>query len=216
MLVVADLNKVSLKDGWYGEKMKQVRQAFIDDKLDGLVCDGCIHHDIRPGAPVMPELAARQSLDFGDDCVARRIKDYGPPGLVYVPMVADIIHPGHINIIKTAAGYGNVMVGLYSDEAVSTYKKPPTMTYDMRKAVVENIKGVKYVVLQDVRDYEPNLRKFRPDFMVHGTDWREGPLAEARAKAIAVMAEWGGEVIEPEYTRGVSSSAIKQKMEERK
>jgi cytidyltransferase-like protein len=213
MLIVADLNKVSLKDGWYGEKMKQVRQAFIDDKLDGLVCDGCIHHDIRHGAPVMPELAARQSLDFETDFVAQRIRDFAPAKLVYVPMVADIIHPGHINIIRIAAEYGNVMVGLYSDEAVITYKNPPTMDYNMRKVVVENIKGVKYVVKQSTRDYEPNLKRFKPDVMVHGTDWQEGPLAEARARAIALMAEWGGEMVEPEYTQGVSSSAIKQKMD---
>jgi len=213
MLVVADLNKVSLKDGWYGDKMKQVRQAFIDDKMDGLVCDGCAHHENRPGAPIMPELAARQSLDFDTDVVAGRIKEFDPAKLVYVPMVADIIHPGHINIIRTAAQYGNVMVGLFTNEAVITYKKPPTMDYDMRKIVVENIKGVKYVIKQKTRDYAPNLIKFKPEFMIHGTDWREGPLAEVRAKAIALMAEWGGEVIEPEYTQGVSSSAIKQKLD---
>jgi len=212
MLVVADLNKVSLKDGWYGEKIKKVRQAFIDNKLEGLVCDGCVHHSYRPAAPVMPELAAKQSLDCDDNSVAERMAAYDLPKLVYLPMVADILHPGHINIIKEAAKYGNVMVGLFSDEAVATYKKPPTMTYEMRKTVIENIKDVKYVVVQSVRDYEPNLRKYKPNFMVHGTDWREGPLADVRAKAIATMKEWGGEVIEPEYTQGVSSSAIKQKM----
>ena len=214
MLVVADLNKVSLKDGWYGEKMKEVRQKFIDNKLDGLVCDGCVHHSVRPGAPVIPELAAKRNLDYDDSQVAGRVKQFNPPKLVYVPMAADIIHPGHINILKEAAKYGNVMVGLFSDEAIKTYKKPPSMTYDLRKTVIENIKGVKYVVKQDIRDYEPNLRKFRPDYMVHGTDWREGPLADVRAKAINVMGEWGGEVIEPEYTQGVSSSAIKQNMGE--
>jgi len=160
----------------------------------------------------MPELAARQALEFEDDVVSGRIKEYDPQKLVYVPMVADIIHPGHINIIRTAAQYGNVMVGLYSDEAVMTYKKPPTMKNEMRKTVMEKIKNVKYVVKQSIRDYEPNLRKYKPDFMVHGTDWREGPLADVRARAIAVMAEWDGEVIEPEYTQGVSSSEIKQKM----
>lgn len=210
MLVVADLNKVSLKDGWYGEKMKQIRQAFIDDKLDGLVCDGCVHHTTKPAAPVMPELAARQGLDLESDVVSPRIAAHTMPKLVYLPMAADIIHPGHINIIKTAAKYGNVMVGLFSDEAIASYKNTPTMTYDMRKNIIENIKGVKYVVPQMIKDYEPNLRKFKPDFMVHGTDWKVGPLAEVRERAISVMGEWGGEVIEPEYTQGVSSSAIKR------
>jgi phosphoenolpyruvate phosphomutase len=212
MLVVADLNKVSLKDGWYGEKMKQVRQAFIDGNLDGLICDGCVNHTVRPAAPVMPELTESHSPVGCDGSVARRIAEFDLPKLVYVPMAADILHPGHINIISTAAKYGNVMVGLFSDEAIATYKKPPTMNYEMRKTLIESIKGVKYVVCQSVRDYEPNLRKYTPAFLVHGTDWREGPLADVRAKAIAVMEEWGGEVIEPEYTKGVSSSVIKQKM----
>lgn len=132
--------------------------------------------------------------------------------LVYVPMAVDIVHPGHINIIKRAAELGEVMVGLFSDEAIASYKKPPLMGYEARKTVIENVKGVSRVVCQETRDYEPNLRKYRPAYMVHGTDWREGPLADVRARAINVMSEWGGEIVEPEYTKGVSSSALKAKM----
>ena len=65
------------------------------------------------------------------------------------------------------------------------------------------------MVPQLSKDYEPNLRRLRPDIMVHGTDWREGPLADVRKRAIEVMAEWGGEIVEPEYTKGVSSSQFK-------
>jgi phosphoenolpyruvate phosphomutase len=71
------------------------------------------------------------------------------------------------------------------------------------------------VIPQITKDYEPNLRKLKPDYMVHGTDWRKGPLAEVRQKAIDTMAEWGGEVIEPEYTQGVSSTQIIHQIEER-
>jgi cytidyltransferase-like protein len=214
MLVVGDLNKVSLKDAWYGEKMKQIRQAFIDDKLDGLVCDGCVHHCNRPSKPVILELAAANPNFEDSNKIKERIKKANLPKLVYVPMAVDIVHPGHINIIRTAAQYGNVMVGLFSDEAIASYKNPPAMDYETRKSVISNIKGVKYVVEQSVRDYEPNLRKYKPDYMVHGTDWREGPLKDVRAKAISVMAEWDGEVIEPEYTKGISSSEIKHKLKE--
>jgi phosphoenolpyruvate phosphomutase len=70
-------------------------------------------------------------------------------------------------------------------------------------------------VPQVTRDYEDNLRKYRPAYMVHGTDWRKGPLADVRQKAIDIMAEWNGEVIEPEYTKGVSSSLIQQKIRDR-
>ncbi len=131
---------------------------------------------------------------------------------VYLPMAADLIHPGHINIIKTAAQYGDVIVGLFTDEAIASYKKPPMMSFDQRKIVVENIKGVSEVVPQITRDYEDNLRRLKPDYMVHGKDWREGPLADVRQKAIDTMAEWGGEVIEPDYTQGVSSSMLKEKL----
>lgn len=135
--------------------------------------------------------------------------------LVYVPMAVDIVHPGHINIIHVASQYGRVMVGLFTDEAIASYKRVPYMPYEQRKTVVENIKGVDEVVPQLTRDYEDNLRKYKPDFMVHGTDWREGPLADVRQKAIDTMAEWGGQVIEPEYTKGVSSTMIQQKIRER-
>ena len=135
--------------------------------------------------------------------------------LVYVPMAVDILHPGHINIIKVSQEYGRVMVGLFTDEAIASYKRIPYMTYEQRKIVIENVKGVDEIVPQLTRDYEDNLRKYKPDYMVHGTDWREGPLADVREKAIQVLAEWGGRIIEPEYTQGVSSSLIQKQIKER-
>lgn len=217
MLVVADLNKVSLKDGWYGEKMKNLRQKFIDDDLTGTICDGCVHHECRPAEPLTPEAATINDDLLLDYMVRDRLRAAGVPyeKLVYVPMSADIIHPGHINIIREAKKLGRVMVGLFSDEAISSYKPAPAMDYAQRKIVVENIKGVDEVVKQQTKDYEDNLRRYKPDYMLHGTDWRQGPLAEVREKAIRVLAEWGGEIVEPEYTQGVSSSAIKKKMEEK-
>lgn len=135
--------------------------------------------------------------------------------LVYVPMAVDILHPGHINIIKEAAKYGKVIVGLFSDEAIKSYKRVPYMNYEMRKIIIENVKGVDEVICQEIKDYSPNLIKLKPKYMVHGTDWREGPLADVRQKAIELMASWGGEVIEPEYTKGVSSSQLIKTIKER-
>lgn len=218
MLIVADLNKVSLKDGWYGEKMKEVRKMFLDDCLEGTLCHGCVHHCHALSAPLMPEYATDNPDIFVDRLVRERIKAAGFPytKLVYVPMAADIIHPGHINILKTAASLGRVMVGLFSDEAIRAYKPEPYMSYEQRKIVVESLKYVDIVVRQETKDYADNLCRFRPDIMVHGTDWKTGPLAQVRQKAIDLMAEWGGEVVEPEYTRGVSSSQFKEKVKETK
>ena len=129
--------------------------------------------------------------------------------VVYVPMAADIVHPGHVNIIRVASSLGRVVVGLFTDEAIMEYKPAPLMSYAQREVVVSALKGVWRVIPQVSRDYEPNLRELRPDYMVHGTDWREGPLAAVRGRAIEVMAEWGGEVVEPDYTAGISSSSLK-------
>lgn len=214
MLIVGDLNKMTLRDAWYGEEMKNVRRMFLSDHLDNCICDCCIHHNNAPAKPLMPEYATVNEDMFNDVKVRTRIKNagYDYSKLVYVPMSADIIHPGHINIIKTAAKYGRVMVGLFSDEAIRSYKPEPYMTYEQRKIVIENIKGVMYVVKQETKDYSDNLKRFKPEYMVHGTDWRTGPLSDVRQKAIDLMAEWGGTVIEPDYTQGVSSSEIKKKV----
>lgn len=211
MLIMADLNKVSLKDGWYGEKMKDMRRRFMEDDLEGTICDGCVHHDCRKANPTMPECSVIEGkYNFSDEQVRKRIRDAG--FTIYVPMSADLIHPGHINILKKASLYGKVIVGLFSDEAISSYKKPPIMTYEQRKIVIENIKGVDEVIPQKTKDYTDNLIALKPDFMIHGTDWRNGPLAQVRQKAIDLMKTWGGQVVEPEYTEGVSSSQIKQKI----
>ncbi len=213
MLIVADLNKVSLYDGWYGDVMKDMRRRFMEDDLKGTLCDGCVHHTTAPARPTMPECSEVDEYIFDDSMVRERIEKSNLT--VYVPMAADIIHPGHINIIKTAAQYGKVIVGLFTDEAIASYKRVPYMPYEQRKVVVENIKGVYKVVPQVTRDYDDNLRELKPDFMVHGTDWREGPLADVRAKAISTMREWGGQVIEPDYTKGVSSTMIQKKIVDR-
>lgn len=127
---------------------------------------------------------------------------------VYVPMAADFIHPGHLNILKIAAELGEVTVGLFTDKAIASYKRVPYMNYEQRAIVVSSIKYVTHVIPQDTKDYEPNLRKLKPDYMVHGTDWLKGPLKKVRDKAIKIMEEWGGAIVEPEYTKNISSTDI--------
>lgn len=127
---------------------------------------------------------------------------------VYIGMTVDVLHHGHINIIEQARKYGDVIVGLLSDAAVANHKRLPYLTYDYRKQIVENIKGVTQVVPQNEWDYAPNLSKYRPDIMVHGDDWLEGPLAPYRDRARAALAEYGGHLIEIPYTRGISSNEM--------
>jgi phosphoenolpyruvate phosphomutase len=133
---------------------------------------------------------------------------------VYVGMSADLIHPGHMNILKEAAKLGDVIVGLLTDKAIASYKRLPYMTYEQRKAVIENIKGVKEVIPQETLDYRPNLKKLKPDYVVHGTDWREGVQKKVREQVIETLKEWGGKLVEPEYTKGISSTKLNQSLKE--
>lgn len=133
---------------------------------------------------------------------------------VYVGMSADLVHPGHMNILKIAATLGEVTVGLLTDKAIASYKRLPYMTYSQRKAVIENIKGVKEVIPQDTLDYRPNLELLKPDFVVHGDDWKEGVQAKTRQQVIDTLALWGGELIEPSYTDGISSTALNKSLKE--
>ena len=133
---------------------------------------------------------------------------------VYVGMSADLIHPGHLNVLKTAAEYGEVMIGLLTDKAIASYKRIPYMEFEQRKLVVEQIKGVSSVVAQETLDYVPNLRKYKPDYVVHGDDWKEGVQQETRQRVIDVLAEWGGKLIEVPYTKGISSTKLNNALKE--
>jgi len=127
---------------------------------------------------------------------------------VYIGISADFIHVGHINLINNAIKYGNVTVGLLTDKAIASYKRIPLMPYEQRKKVINNIKGVNHVVQQKTLDYTDNLRKYKPDYVIHGDDWKNGLQKETRRKVINVMKEWGGKLIEVKYTKGISSTKL--------
>jgi len=127
---------------------------------------------------------------------------------VYIGIVGDIIHPGIINIINEGAKRGEVIVGLLSDKAIVNHKRLPYLSYEQRKTVVENIKGVSKVVVQEDWSYVPNLIKLKPDYIIHGDDWKSGAMRRIREDVYAVMKSQGGEVIEIPYTKGIDSSAL--------
>ena len=129
---------------------------------------------------------------------------------VYLGMIGDIMHPGLINIINEGAKYGDVMIGLYTDKAIATHKRLPYLTYEQRKNVIENIKGVSSVVPQDDWSYVPNLVKYKPDYLIHGDDWLYGPDKYIRDEVFKVMEAMGGEVIEIPYTKGISATGLKE------
>tara|TARA_B100000787_G_scaffold167000_1_gene153045 strand:+ start:71 stop:1366 length:1296 start_codon:yes stop_codon:yes gene_type:complete len=128
---------------------------------------------------------------------------------VYVALSADILHSGHINILKKASKLGDVTVGLLSDEAIGEYKKIPTLNYNQRKIVVESLSMVKSVIPQHAKDYRPNLIKLKPAYVVHGDDWKSGILKESRDQVIKELKKWSGKLIELKYTKNISSTKIK-------
>jgi phosphoenolpyruvate phosphomutase / 2-hydroxyethylphosphonate cytidylyltransferase len=127
---------------------------------------------------------------------------------VYLGMTGDIIHPGIINIIKEGAKHGDLIVGLLTDSAIVAHKRLPYLTYEQRKQVVENLKGVSEVIPQEDWSYVPNLKKLKPDFIIHGDDWKTNYLSKIRDDVYVVMKEWGGQVIEIPYTQGINSTAL--------
>lgn len=133
---------------------------------------------------------------------------------VYLGMSADLVHPGHLNILKEAAKYGEVTVGLLTDVAIASYKRIPFMEFEQRKQVIESIKGVSHVVAQETLDYVPNLEKYKPDYVVHGDDWKEGVQQKTRQRVIDTLATWGGELIEVPYTQGISSTKLNKALKE--
>jgi len=129
---------------------------------------------------------------------------------VYLGMRGDIIHPGIINIIRQGAILGELTIGLLTDSAIASHKRLPYLSYEQRKDVIENIKGVAHVIPQEEWSYVPNLRKLKPDYIIHGDDWKNGSLRKERDEVFAVMKELGGEVIEIPYTSGINSSSINE------
>ena len=133
---------------------------------------------------------------------------------VYVGMSVDLIHEGHINIIKEAAKLGIVTVGLLTDAAIASYKRLPYMPYENRKLIISEIKGVDNVIQQHAHSYTENLLKLKPDFVVHGDDWREGSQKEIRNDVITTLKQWEGKLIEIPYTKDISSSILNKKIKE--
>ena len=131
---------------------------------------------------------------------------------VYLAFSADFLHNGHIKILKKASSYGKVIVGVLTDDAINSFKKIPLLNFEQRKLIFENLKLVDKVVAQKTLDYRPNLRKIKPEFVIHGDDWKNGVLKKTRSQVINELKKWSGKLIELKYTKNISSSEIKDQI----
>ncbi len=119
---------------------------------------------------------------------------------VYICFSTDILHNGHLNILKKAEQLGEVTVGILTDEAIASYKHYPLLPLEERKTMFESLKGVHRVVVQESLDYTDILHQLKPDIVVHGDDWLVGYQANIRQKVIETLKEWDGELVEYPYT----------------
>lgn len=128
---------------------------------------------------------------------------------VAVPMCADFIHVGHLNLLETAAAHGKVTVFLMTDAAMKAYKRPPAFSYADRARIVGELKHVHSVLPCDGPATYGNIcRAHNPAVFVHGDDWKLGPQAEARVEVFSEQQKNGGTVVEPPYTPGISSTVL--------
>ncbi len=118
---------------------------------------------------------------------------------VYLCMSTDIIQTGHINIIQKASELGEVIVGVLCDKYVAMYERYPLLPLDERIKILRNIKGVSKVVVQNDIYYDDVLRELRPDYVIHGDNWKTGYQKDVRERVIQVLKEWNGELVEVSY-----------------
>ena len=133
---------------------------------------------------------------------------------VYIAMSADFIHTGHINVLKKAAEMGDIVIGLLTDSAIASYKRLPHLNYEQRKEIVFNLKGVVDVIPQETLDYTDNLLKVKPEYVIHGDDWKAGPQMKTREKVLETIKSWNGQLIEVPYTEGLSARSMNEAIAE--
>ena len=131
---------------------------------------------------------------------------------VYVSLIADLIHAGHINILKEAAKLGEVTVGLLTLEACGELNDIPYLDYDKRKLVLENLSFVSNVVEQNTASYKENLNILKPEYIVHGDDWKNSYQKKYRNEVVEILKGWGGSLIEIPYSQDINDLKIKEEM----
>lgn len=119
---------------------------------------------------------------------------------VYMCFSAEYLNSAHVAIIKKAQKYGRLIIGVLSDHAIANYRRFPLVPFEERMAIFSNIVGVEKVVEQKELSYAENLRAFRPDYVAHGDDWKEGFQKPIRQEVQEILSEYGGRLVEFPYS----------------
>ena len=170
------------------------RKCYAENAFNE-VSDSCLIYPCDVRDKLCSEIDTPEDLEV----VSKRVAQVNER-TVYMCFSTEYIHSGHIAIINKARRLGRLIIGVLSDEAVSSYKRFPLIPFDERKALLSNIAGVESVVTQNTLSYADVLRELKPDYVVHGTDWCEGFQRPIRDEVCQVLAEYGGELIEYPYS----------------
>ena len=142
--------------------------------------------------------------------IKKKIKINRP--IVFVPMCMDYFHHGHANIINRAKKYGNIILGLMSDEGISSYKKKPHILFQQRKKIALMLKDIKKIVkVKDLNHFLILSKKYKFDYFIHGDDWKKEPQSGIRSEVKKLLKKWNGKVIDIPYTKNISSTIIKRR-----
>jgi len=131
---------------------------------------------------------------------------------VYVSLIADLVHAGHISILREAKKYGDVTVGLLTSVAIAELGDVAYLKYKHRLEVVENLEMVSTVVPQSDASYRDNILKLQPDYVIHGDDWIKGSQSKYREEVLELLDGWGGELVEVPYSSDISDQNIKDQL----
>ena len=135
--------------------------------------------------------------------------------VVYTAFGTDVIHEGHLNILKHAQEYGTVVVGALSDKALIRYSRFPTVSQEERVKLYESLEGVSRVIIQDDYLYDDVIATLKPDYVVHGDNWQNGPERAIRNNIEGLLATYGGTLIEVPYTRSEQARKVDQQLREK-
>jgi len=134
---------------------------------------------------------------------------------VYTCFCTDILHEGHLNIIREARNRGKVIVGALSDQALIRFNKFPTISQEERVRLYRSIEGVEEVVIQNDAMYDDVITLIRPDYVLHGDNWKEGPESAIREHVIELLAQYGGELVDVPYTYNETVKKIDLQLREK-
>ena len=135
--------------------------------------------------------------------------------VVYTALGTDVIHEGHLNILRHAQEYGTVIVGALSDKALIRYSRFPTVPQEERVKLYESLEGVSRVIIQDDYLYDDVIATLKPDYVVHGDNWQNGPERAIRNNIEGLLATYGGTLIEVPYTRSEQARKVDQQLREK-